>query len=308
MKSRNIIGIVLACIILFACERPVGPVNPRPGEDTIPTTDTIIPPDTITPPDTIVPPDTIPIINDTIIIGTGGDDKRTGVCDYAPGEVMVLVKFYNPRQEEKVIVQHPIKEYDGGEGCYIYYENSGLRLNNSPVPSWVDTTLYILGTSPYIPLTDGYYLIDWKWQEYMPLWACSDSYKNGYHDPYSEHIRDHIFMTDINWTDLNNLSIKLDNSKYTQRVKGVEVIRVDYYTFDQLYNDIHWDFPVSCWMSIYCGGLSSKAISMYIHGACDFLEGHTYQEYIHDCDSLQDVYRQRLIEVINNGQLQEIAF
>lgn len=302
MKSRDIIGIILVGIIFGACERPVGPVNPRSEDDTIPSVDTIIPPDTI------VTPDTIPIINDTIIIGTGGSDKRTGVCSYDVGEVMVLAKFYNPGQEKKVIVQHPIKEYDGGEGCYIYYENSGLRLNNSPVPSWVDTTLRILGTTPYIPLADGFYLIDWKWQQYMPLWACSDSYKNGYHDPYSEHIRDHVFMTDINWTDLNALSIQLDNSKYSQHVKGIELVRVYYYTIDQLYDDFHWNFPISCWEDLYCGGLSSIAVEMYIHGACNSLEGHTYQKYIHDSDSLQNIYRQRLIEIINNGQLQEIAF
>lgn len=305
MKSRNIIVLVFACVILFACERPVGPVNPRPGEDTIPSTDTIIPPDTITPPDTIVPPDTIPIINDTIIIGTGGNDKR-GVCDYAPGEVMVLVKFYNPRQEEKVIVQHPIKEWNTN-GYYEYYENSGLRLGESKELSW-DSVLHIVGTSPYIPLTDGYYLIDWKWQEYMPLWACSDSWENAYHDPYAEHIKGHIFMTDINWTDLSNLYIQLDNSKYTQHVKGVEVIRVDYYTFDQFYNDIHENFPESCWTYLYCDGFSVYEVGMLMkYGDCTS-NGRTYLDYIHDCDSLQDVYRQRLIEVINNGQLHEIAF
>lgn len=292
MKKYNLLGIIIFGLLFSACDQPNVPIDDNSSVDT---TTTIL-------------------SADTIIIGTGNEDPR-GICTSGPGKVMVLVKFYNQGQENKVIVQHPIKEWDGIEGKYVYCENSGLYFNNITDGlhltdiSYVDSVLHLAGTSPYIPLTNGYFLIDWKWQQFMPLWACSDSWENAYHNPYAEHICNHIFMTDVHWTDLTDITTKYETSKYTQHIKGIELVRVDYYTLDAIYNDVKENDPYVCYnYSLYCDGLSILNMGMYLkYGDCASI-GRTYLTYIAYCDSLQDVYQQRLIEIINNGKLKEVGF
>jgi len=314
MKFCNIIELVAIGLVLFACDGPTKPDVTPINTDTIPSTDTIVLPDT-----TIVEPlDTITIVNDTVIIGTG--ENKYGFCCPGPAKHMVLVKFYNPRQEEKVIVQHPLKQYGGEQ----YYDDQGLYLHVNIqaeddvslglLPSfvqWMDQELHIAGTSPYIPLADGYYLIDWKWYELMPLCAVPEPLPGASHDYYTDHLLSHCFMTDINWSDLKDLTAGYPNDMYTQPVRGIEIVRADYITIDQLYNDEKDQErdPYICYnIYLYCEGLSVSNVDMYYrYGDCS-KSGKTYRTYIAYCDSLQSVYRQRLIEIINNGQLKEIGF
>ena len=299
MKVSNAIGFIVCSLVLIACEPVATPLdNPETN-------------------DTIVSSDTITIINDTVIIGTGG--KYIGhVCDIGPAKHMIIVKFYNLRQENKVIVQHPFKRQN-----YEYYEDIGLFLNISPKQDdnnggldmelvyWIEQKMHLTGTSPYIPLTNGYYLIDWKWYQLMPFCAIEATLPGAAYDYYANHILNHCFMTDINWCDLKDLAAGYPNSLYTQPVRGIEIVRADYITIDQLYNDLKKEEndPYLCYNKyLYCDGLSVVNAAMYYkYGDCSN-RGKTYLTYISYCDSLQSVYQQRLIDIINNGQLKEIGF
>ena len=238
--------------------------------------------------------------------------------DGIPVARILMVKFQNPGQLDKVIVQHPFKGYNGTEGYYEYDENTGLYLNVIPerytneheygleqsITDWIEQEMHLAGTTPYIPLSDGYYMIDWKWNQIMPLSALSSTLDNAYHNPFEEHIQKHCFLTDINWTDLKDLSAGYDITKYTQHANNIETIRVRFRAIDQLYNDVKQGDPYVCWnMSLYSEGLSVKNAYMYYkYGDCDSTSGKTYRTYIDYCDSLQAVYQQRLIELINKGQ------
>ena len=328
MKSHNLLWLIVLGLVLSSCENPVTPaINPSSN-------DTIVPIDTITntedttlitPPsnDTIVPIDTITITNDTVIIGTGRSIPYYYGDDYGRHENLVIVKFYNDRQDEKVIVQHPVKRYDGlYTGRFEYYEDNGLFLNvlSEQCPSewglvmdpqlveWMEKEMHIAGSSPYIPLAGGYYLIDWKWHQLMPISMLSSAWKS---EQFAEHIINHCFMTDINWKDLHDLTAGYDNSKYTQHVRGIEIIRALYRTIDKLYDDEKDSArdPYLCRNeTLYGDGLTiDNAYGYYKYGDCTN-SGKTYRSYITYCDSLQAVYQHRLIEIINNGKLKEIGF
>ena len=234
---------------------------------------------------------------------------------------IVLLHFENSSQLNNVIVQHPIKEYDGINGCCVYDTTSGLFLNVLQAPyehdlsltpdvtSWLDQKMHIVGKSPYIHLYGDYYMIDWKWQQLMPLSALSKAWKNALHDPFSEHISEHVFMTDISWNDMNDLMAGYETSEFTKHLKDIEIVRVDYFKLDQLYNDVKEYDPYVCYnLSLYHDGLSIvNAYMYYTYGDCSPAR-RTYLTYMDYCDSLQSVYQGRLVELIRNGKLKEIGY
>lgn len=322
---KHILGIIMVALIFFSCEQRQEPVPNPQVHDSIAIPDTIIPPDTILPLDTIGPVDTINILVDTIIIGTDNapgefscDGNEIGNEASGSHAYLTIVKFYNPGQEKKIIVQHPIKKYNGLDGEFEYYENTDLYLNILPrqyswdngcgldpaLANWADEEMHIAGTTPYISLTDGYYLIDWKWHQLFPVSALTDDNRQ-----LSKHIRNHVFMTDIDWHNLTILTEGFDASHYTQHLKGIEIIRVWSQELACLFNDTHKD-PYVCWnMSIYYenGMCFENAYMYYQYGDCA-QSGKTHRTYMAFCDSLQSVYRNYLIELINNGQLKTIGY
>lgn len=344
--TKSIACYVLVSLVFTACNIIQPQItNPIPNDsiaptDTISPSDTILPTDTIVASDTIVPSDTIPIqpdtvthimhTADTIIIGTG-DAPREFLCnsgnhglDSAPGAdaCLTIVRFYNQEQANKVIVQHPIKRYNGVEGLFEYYENMNLYLNILPsgfprdvacglavdLVNWADTEMHIAGTSPYVPLVDNYYLIDWKWHQLHPLSTIANSSANAYHNPLTEHICNHVFATDMDWQDLNGLTDRAD-AQSAQPIKGLEIIRVLPLELACYFNDVDSD-PYVCWnMSIYYdnGMCLDNAYLYYAYGDC-LDSGKSHLTYIAYCDSLQSVYQQRLIELIRNGQIKKVGY
>ena len=308
MKTKLLqLSIALATAFMFAaCEKPQTP-------DSNPTNN-----------------DSINNYNDTIILGTGhgaegvtinGDNFEGMEGTMGPLSVLTIVKFYNPGQENKVILQHPIKQYHDG---YEYYDKTDLYFNIQLQPSeqgsnagvnpslieWAEQEMHIAGTSPYIPLIDGYYLIDWKWHQLLPLSSlANEAWPNAYHNYFAEHILNHAFMTDMEWTDVKDLTKGYSDSLNTQPVKGIELIRVWPKALASMYNDVDSDTYL-CWnMSIYyCDGMCfDNAYAYYKYGDCTN-SGKTYHTYLAYCDSLQSVYQQRLKELINNGKLKDIGF
>ena len=231
---------------------------------------------------------------------------------------MMIVKFSKPEQKSKVIVGHPIEGYDSMGGRFVYNEDGRLTFNiqehpesNYSIPSEVANFLeeqkHLTGTSPYIDLTDGYYLVDWKWQDIMPLSALTIyAFANAYHSTLEEHIRDHIFSTDLDWTELTDLNQKWDNAQYTDPVSVEEVYRVTFEQVDRLYNELKESDPYVCYNhSLYYGGLSIRNAWMYYYydGSSECNPQGRYLNYFSYCDSLQEVYKEHLIEMIHNGQL-----
>ena len=232
-----------------------------------------------------------------------------------PLAMMMVVRFSNPDQKDNVIAGHPIKKYDGNDGQYIYQEDTVLTLcvNNmkfvmtEEMATFIEDNMPILGLSPYLYLTDDYYLVDWKWQDILPLSALTNyANVNAHHDQMDEHIKYHIFTTDTKWTELTDFSQTWDNSLYTTIAQVEEVQRIAFEKIDQLYDDVKKEDQYVCYnMSLYNSGLSLINAWTYYKNegvrSCN-PEGR-YLEYLSYCDSMQNVYRARLTEMINKGQI-----
>jgi len=295
MKIENILLFSILCVVLMACDASQHAENM--------------------------------IANDTIIIGTGNEPGEY-MCqiDGAFGfpSCLTIVKFYNPDMENKLIVQQPFQKYDGIEGKYIYY-NHIFCLNILPesfqrqngcgldigLVQWADKELKLSGTSPYIPLAKGYYLVDWKWHQLLPISAIANSISNAYYNPLSEHILHHVFTTDVDWKYLKELTMVIDSSSSVQPINGIEIIRVLIKELACFYHDDIVDSdPYVCWNNslYYEEGMSLiNAYTYYSNGDCTN-SGKSHSSYAAYCDSLQTVYQKRLIEIINDGQLKEIGY
>ena len=292
MTSRKSLIFFALCIVLYAC---------KPGTSI----DNLI--------DNLA---YLEAYKDTVIIGTG----HGGYPDMMAS--IMVVKFYNSDLKNKVIVEHPIKAYNGTIGAFEYAENKGLCLNcllkpyehicslHPDVVTWMDEEMHLSGTSPYIPLTNGYYMIDWKWQQLFPLSALTNyAFKNSIYDQMYDHITKHLFVTDIDWENLHNLNAIYDNSLYTQHIAGLEVVRVQFIEIDDYFSQIKQSDQYVCWnISLYHDGLSIKnAYLYYTLGDCSS-KNRTHQDYIRYCDSLQNVYQNHLLEIIKEDKLKELGF
>lgn len=256
----------------------------------------------------------------SIVVFLCSSCKKNEPIQPSPGARMVIIKFNHPEQLNKVIVQHPIKKINGTNGYFEYDEKIGLSLNvlaepyvgkhnyslKPSVVRWMEEEMLLTGSSPYIPLTDDYYMVDWKWHDLLPVSAFGDVLASAYSNPFEDHLIRHCFLTDINWADLKDLNATYDNS--AQSLEKVETKRILFRAIDQLYSDIKKVDPYVCWnMSLYYNGLNVKnAYMYYLYGACDADSGKNYRTYINYCDSLQGVYQKRLIEIINKRQLNKV--
>lgn len=238
-----------------------------------------------------------------------------------PTSKMMIVKFANSTQKDKVILGHPIKRYNGMEGKFEYIENGGLMLNCQPslevvgfyalsfdMVHFEELEMDIQGTSPYIALTQDYYLVDWQWQQLLPLSALTNyaAEIGDYHHLYDHIMEHHLFTTYMDWSELSDLTKRWDNSLFIQPVQVAEIWCIRFQDIDRLYNDVKESDPYVCYnKTLYNEGLSVvNAYQYYLYGSC--VPSRTYRTYIDYCNRLQDVYKERLIEIIENGQLETI--
>lgn len=288
------------CVFLFACNSPriveepdmqESTNNPPANIDTG-TVDTTV---TTPPEDTIC----LPMPDSFAVHFLGGDRGQ-----------MVIVRFATADQKDKVIVQDPIDRYDGIWGQFLYKIDKRLSLNMSycsskPMAEFMEEVTHITGQSPYIYLTDDFYLIDWKWQCFHPLSSiASHSWNNAYHKPMEEQIRYHSFTTDINWTDLTNLTQTWSNAQFRSHVQVNDVWSVGLQHIDAMYDEMKTDY-ICYGEGLYVDGLSASiAYQYYLNDSTYFCHyPGEYLSYISYCDSLQDVYVEHLIDMIHQGMI-----
>lgn len=274
-------------------------------------------------PDQLKPSDSAAVVDTTTIDTTTITPTEDTICLPMPDSFavhflggwmgqLVVVQFATPDQKDKVIVQHPIDRYDGIWGQYLYKENAGLSLNLSYYSSmstaeFMEQFTHITGKSPYIYLTDDFYLIDWKWQCFHPLSSiASYSTNNAYHKPMEEQIRDHSFTTDIDWMDLTDLTQTWSNAQFRSHVQVNDVWSVGLEYIDAMYDEMKTDYRYICYTGpdgIYWDGLSAGiAYQYYLNDSVYFCHyPGEYLSYIAYCDSVQDVYAEHLIDMINQG-------
>ena len=237
-------------------------------------------------------------------------------ASHTPGAWMMVVKFANNEQSNEVIVGHPIKKYNGIDGYFEYDENAGISLNflhepyqhfysvSMPMVDFLEREMHIKDYSPYIPLVDGYYLIEWRWSDLLPLSALTNYSLN---DQLKNHIQYHIFTTDMAWNDLDDLTQTWDNAQYQSMVRIVDVQRISYKKVDQYFKEEKTTYPFCYYnWALYNDGLEpDNAFRL-----CRYKEEDPdeYIRYIAYCDSLQNVYKSHLIELIQKDKLKQMSF
>lgn len=246
---------------------------------------------------------------------------RTGDAAATPGAGMVIVKFANSKQLEYVVASNTIKKYDGPTGRYVYDENGSLGLNiadgtdtyltfNSAEHSpFFENELQLLGTSPYIHLGMDYYLVDWKWQQLLPI-SATCNYPQPDRGDILDAIQNHCYLTNTKWKDLSAVSTRWAQSNNFPAILVREVYRLNIKAFEKyLGADTSGRPEFLCYnFSLYGDGLSVSNVMAYwfnrYNSGC-----HPQNAYL-DCiayyDSLQNVYVNALTKIITQEKLDQI--
>lgn len=237
-----------------------------------------------------------------------------------PSAIMTIVKFADQSQLDYVIVQHPLYGHCSYPDCIGYKEDTTLMLNRLICPreqimfytSSVDplciellqNELSVLGTSPYIPLADDYYLIDWKWMELMPLSSTTNLVPHP--EQYYAHIRNHCFITNTKWSELDDLYKEWDRDQVSLPIKISTIYHIGYEDVDRylgLYKKGKWSPYESIY---YWGTFASNAARYFYDDGFPNEYGASFEGYCALLDSVQNAFIQPLVEIIENNKFQDV--
>lgn len=133
---------------------------------------------------------------------------------------------------------------------------------------------FYIGSSPYIPLTDGYYIVDWKWGDFI-------------YPPTN-------FLIDIKWPEVKSRSQEWEypsiyiTSKFLKTCACITYRTID--TYLQIESPNNEDYFMPYWME---GAHTAMPDSLLER----ITENVRYQ------DSLQSIYAERLIQIIKEDAL-----
>ncbi len=177
-----------------------------------------------------------------------------------------FVKFSNPEYLNYVVVE---PDYFGEENMCNIRSKKGRTYEQ-----------FYIGSSPYIPLTDEYYIADWKWSDFI-------------YPPTN-------FLIDVKWPEVKSRSQKWEypsiyiTSKFLKTCACIRYRTIDTYLQIEALNDE--DYFVPKWMERSMNGpLISCPDSLLDY----FTENVKHQ------DSLQNVYAERLIQIIKEDALEK---
>lgn len=180
-----------------------------------------------------------------------------------PTMYIVLVKFTEPQYVDSVVVE----ENAAGDSCQI-----------RKMGGFGTCTELCVGHSPYIPLPNEYYLVDWKWGYFFYM-------------PYT-------FVINVNWLDVIDTKQKWECPKGQLNISFIKDLRCCYFkSIDEYsgesYGYRNYEIPSS--LSKY----HSLSDVPY-----DQLEYFLKQVAVQD--SLQEVYKERISKIIEEGALDDL--
>ena len=237
------------------------------------------------------------------------NNKETSIL---PGACMCVVKFPNSEQMLNVIASHEIIDYDGINGHYVYdtVDSVGLNIIAGRESQYsftqglhdgcLENEMTLPGSSPYIPLVNGYYLIDWKWQILLPLSATCDYPEAGGND-MREMADNHCFLTDKSWDDLTSVNQRWENSQELQPVHVDQIMRIGYASLDS-YSGKELGLE-----EFYNTGLSAVAVLTYLQHPEFFPQDSDCQALIARYNNIQNICKDKLIQIIRANQLDRIC-
>lgn len=219
-----------------------------------------------------------------------------GVEATEPEKYLVLMHFTEPSYVNNIIVN----DYKDGEYFVLMRGNrcdEDYCKNSFYAEDWVEEIRSLSGRTPYVELADGWYLVDWPWSQYphnaQTLLTDNtwDNYKGEYvFDKSTPHITGKIYETKyIRVQDLVVYSYPDDNYPtypFKGNFSGI-------YIEDDVNEYLHYVFLI---------GAPGRSGMKYLANddcLCNRVE---------ELDDLWNLFRQQLITVIQNGDLNSIPY
>lgn len=250
--------------------------------------------------------DQVNVINPDLNELEGWEDSLSGLYGYLGiSHELVLVKFREDDYKNYVCVGHRMMQKENGEDTPVKYEESLLGLaygyyaqplsNAFPTDSiaiFAQEVMSLCGTTPYLALSDGYYLIDWKW--YGIARPCGI---------YSKDVPKHCFLTTTRWEELTELGTTWSRQEVTKNpfkeVVALHLGHLDMYRGE--YEDSYWHVynPSICTAYVCANDPERRDIYPEVN--------RPFEEYVQYCDSMYSVYQQCLIDAIEKGDLHQFA-
>lgn len=183
---------------------------------------------------------------------------------------LTIVRLEATAQASYVVAGHPITRYNSSTERFEY-NDSVLCLSKADKNQWfgydpqmlalIEQKTGLTGSSAYVALGNGYYAIDWRWTDMMPL--STISFKAPDERTLKEHIASHCFMTDTKWSKLTDLQQQW-NPAQCQPVHVLELWRVTYQKLDQLRADMPRDEAGKDFhRNLYLNGMHAENVVFY---------------------------------------------
>lgn len=224
-------------------------------------------------------------------------DNHNSPSATAPESYVTLVKFTDPSYVNNLIVN----DYKNSEHFILMRGNrcSENYYMNSSGKDWPYDFSGLEDRTPYIELTDGWYLIDWTWEGY----------------PYNGQ----TLLTEVTWDNYNG---EYTFDKSTSHISSNKICIKKYVSVQDL---VIYSYPDGNYPTYPFKGYNSKGtyvdedVNEYLYHA--FLLGNAHGfpskpflsengdclcNMVEDLDTLWDVFRQQLITLIKNGDLESI--
>ena len=144
-------------------------------------------------------------------------------ADQQPESALTLIKFKNPSYVNNLIVT----DYDNSDVFLLMRGNNCSKgyLKNTSGKDWIYDFPSLEKRTPYIELTDGWYLVDWSWRFYpyngqvlltdvtwdnyngeysfdksIPVWPCNSSFRSltsNTGEEYSEELNEYLYISQL---------------------------------------------------------------------------------------------------------------
>ncbi len=205
-----------------------------------------------------------------IFASCNSGQNESGTDDHTPFDMwMNVVKFTSPEYLNYVVVE---KDYWGDEEHLCKIRFNGRTCEE----------LYI-GSSPYIALSDDYYIIDWKWGDF--IYPATN------------------FLIDVKWSEVEARQQKWEYpSIYVTSHLVKEWGTVLYKLIDTYLNILSAqssDYIMPQWTVDGFGPKTLKGMTEF--EVAEYMTKVGYQ------DSLQEVYAKRLSQIIQEGELSKVC-
>ena len=208
-----------------------------------------------------------------------------------------IINVSNPELLQYVVAEEvPILS----DTTYSKYGHMILRGDSSEYKICMAGGVYeelFLGTNPYIHLTDDYYLVDWKWGNFL-------------YEPSN-------VLLDVKWEDVMSrqqvwsIETPLIASRFPCQLKYLKRETIDKFLGIEPSSTIDTDLNLSIdyaepWFIWKFNTQEEFLDGVKAQGPLKYATIESYQAEVARQDSLQKVYVERLKQVIKEGQLQNL--